>query len=288
MRMPFLRVTFALGLIIAVTSCFAETEILEGKVAKITERGFVLSVGTEPLVVEDSSSTKFWKSKATAKRDGFQEGDTVMARVKTDADPPQLRELADKATWTWLDKIRKEPQRGVIEKLDTKYLTVRLNDGSLFAYRATDKSDIKLGAKTSPGLSDLSAGMTIWVKGRLLPTLDTWAAEISDAAIAATKSASTSSSGKSSKDKAPKPTPIPTSGKLEATILGDLPNLRIFDIMYGVRTLHITYNLETKFYLDGKATNHDAMRKGMPCIVHYKRDKSGRIIAAKVEMFTSS
>ena len=129
MRMPFLRVPFALGLIIAVTACFAETEILEGKVAKITERGFVLSVGTEPLVVEDSSTTKFWKSKASAKRDGFQEGDTVMARVKTDADPPQLRELADKATWTWLDKIRKEPQRGVIEKLDTKYLTVRLNDG---------------------------------------------------------------------------------------------------------------------------------------------------------------
>lgn len=277
-----MRWILAVAMLLVGSASRAESLITAAKILEVTDRGFVLMVGTEPLAVEDTAETKVWRNLSTAKRDALQRGDQVYARIKTDSDPPMLREVADETTWKWLESIRKTARRGTVEKVDAKYLYLRFDDGSKFSYRITDKSDISLAGK--PGtVSDLVVGMAIFVKGRLLPTLDTWVVEISDRAPAA-KPAATS---KSPTTKKPKPVQLPASGKLEGVILADMPPLKMFDILVDeVRTFHITYNLETKYYGDGKASDRSVLQRNLKVLVTYKRDKYGRLLASKVEVFS--
>jgi len=258
---------------------WADTLLTEARILEVTERGFILQVGTEPLGVEDSVATRLWKGCVPVKRDAFAKGEAVFARIKPETDPPTLREMADLATWKWLDRVRREPQKAVIDKIDSKYMTVRLEDGRTFAFRATDKSQVKLKNEPNATLGSLKAGMQVYVKGRLLPTLDTWLALVSDAPIeSTTKSASSKAAPK-------KLEPLPSSGKIEGTVLALLDTLRMFDVLMGSRALHITYNLETKFFYEGRPAKFDAVKRDRRVLVHYKRDKAGRLVASKVELF---
>lgn len=274
------RALIGAGILLATITARAETLVTDAKILKIDERGMVLMVGTEPLAVEDGPDTKWWKDKAAAKRDAFKVGDAIKARIKTDADPPVLREMADKATWEWLDAIRRTPRSGTVEKIDSKYLILKLDDGSKFAYRATDKSQVKLAGREA-SLSELTAGMRVYAKGRTLANLDTWLALLTDQPIPV-------KTGSAKKGKKEKLEPLPATGVIECTTLGIFPNLNMFDIMYGVRTLHITYNTRTQWFFEGKAAKNSAFARDLNCIVTYRRDKAGRIIATKVELFRRS
>lgn len=264
----------------------AENEILEAKILEVTDRGFVLQVGTEPLAVDDEHDTRFWKGKTQAKRDDLKEGDTVFARVKVDNDPPILRELADKETWKWLDKIRKEPQLATVEKVDSKYVMVKFSDGTKFSYRATDKSKVQLKDKPEAGLSDLQAGQAVYLKGRTLATLDTWLVEVSDVPIAMPKSSKSSSKSGTEKAKVVRKPVIPDSGKLTGHTLVLIPRLSMFDVLASDnRTFHISFNSQTKFYFEGKPATARAIEKGLRFSLLYQRDRFGRILATKVELY---
>ncbi len=258
---------------------WAETKIVEGTIADISEKGFVITVGTQPLAVEQGFETRFWSGKAIVKRDVFKVGDRVFARVKTDADPPQLRELADKATWDWLDRIRKEPQQGTIEKVDDKGVTLKFADGSVFVYRATAKSQVSLKDKAGATTTDLVVGQHVWAKGRTLPTLDTWLVTVTDSPLEVKPKKETHKRGEKTKA-------LPTSGKLTGTIIALIKPLKMFDVLVGIATLHISYDIETKFTLDGKPANAEVMRRNMEFVAIYRRDKFGRIFASKVELFS--
>jgi hypothetical protein len=142
----------------------AETLVTEAKILEVTERGFILKVGTEPLVVEDSPETRLWKGYVQAKRDAFAKDEAVGVRVKTDTDPPLLREMADASTWNWLLKIRKEPMKGTIEKVDARSMLVKFADGRSFEYRHSEKTKVNLAGK-SAALSDLESGKSVYLKG---------------------------------------------------------------------------------------------------------------------------
>ncbi len=269
---------------LSVSVAIAENEILEAKILETTERGFVLQVGTEPLAVDDEHDTRFWRKKSLAKRDEFKSGDPVFARVKVDNDPPVLREIADRETWMWLDKIRKEPQTGTIEKVDSKFVSVKFSDGSIFAYRATDKSKVKLKDNADGRLGDLKVGMKVYLKGRTLPTYDTWLVEVSDQPIASTKSSSKSSSTK--KEKVIRAPALPESGKLTGHTLVNIPKLSMFDVIASDnRSLHISYNRETKFTFEGKPCGPEAIVRGLRFSLLYQRDRFGRLLATKVELY---
>lgn len=272
------------GLLLATFSAArAETLVTEAKIAQISERGFIFTIGTEPLAVEDGSQTKFWARKEACKRDAFKVGDSVLVRIKTDADPPIIRELADVATGKWLQGIRSSYQRAVIDKVDSKYLHVKFEDGSKFSYRATEKSNLKLKDKPEGALSDLQPGMTVFVKGRLLPTLDTFAWEVTDITPTAPTSGPKPKKAPA-KEKAKKLDPIPASGVIEGVFYSLFPELKMFDGIFEGRALHISYNLRTKFLLNGKEVSPEVMKRHLPLIVYYKRDSAGRILASKVEL----
>lgn len=271
------RLLLVLGLLLVAVTSWGETLLTDAKVIERTERGFILQVGTQPLVVEDTYQTKYWRSKAPGKREAFEAGALVYCRIKTDADPPQLREMADRATWPWLDSARKDYKRGTVQELDTKYLVLRFDDGSTFHYRATDKSAVKLKGK-SASLTEVEAGQIVWVKGRLLPTLDTFLVELTDVMpTAAAKEPTTA------KAKIPKMEPLKPEGVLEGLVTRHHTNISMFDIETD-RALHITYTANTKFTLDGQTTTKAALQPKLIAKVTYKRDKAGRIVASRVEL----
>jgi hypothetical protein len=59
----------------------------------------------------------------------------------------------------------------------------------------------------------------------------------------------------------------------------------MFDMVIGVSAFHISYNSDTKFYFEGKKADHSAVGQARNLRVTYKRDKYGRIVASKVEIF---
>lgn len=255
----------------------AETLVTEAKVLEVTDRGFVLSVGTEPLAVEDSVQTRFWKDCGPIKKDAFAKGDMVFARIKTDTDPPLLRELADPVTWKWLEKIRHEYVKGTVEKVEAKRLLLKLEDGKNFSYSISEKSAAKIKDKPDMTVMRLEAGTQVWAKGRLLSNLDTWLVEVTDVKPPDKPS-------KSPKEPAKKTDPLPDAGTLSGMITGHLEALRMFDLVSGVRALHISYNASTKFTFEGKPGKPSQLKSGQKCIVEYRRDKAGRILALKVEI----
>lgn len=262
---------------------WSQSLLTPAKVLKVTDRGLILQVGTEPLAVEDTSKTKFWRARAVAKREDYRPGENVYARINAKEDPPEIREIADEATWKWLEKIRKTPQKGVVEKVDPKYVTLKMPDGSSFAYRATEKSDVVLKGKTAT-LADLETGQTLWIKGRTLPTLDVWAVLITDVVIAAPKTSEKASEKSEGK---PKMKPLEAAGVIEGEIVAVHPELRMFDVDQGGRILHLTTSNSTVFLLDGKAAKSTEVQTSRFARVTYKRDKNGRLMASRVELTSS-
>jgi len=273
-----MRLRVLLAGIVAVSSvlCRAETLVTEAKILEVTERGFILKVGTEPLAVEDSPESRLWKNFERVDRRVFQKDDSIGVRIKTDTDPPVLREMADASTWAWLTKLRKEPVKATVEKVEAKTMLVKFPDGKGFEFRISEKTHIELGGKEA-GISDLPKGTSVYLKGRLLPTLDTWLEKVSDRPILAKKATT-------SKKEKPLP-PLPSQGDLDGQITAHLSDLKMFDLEFSKRLVHITYRPDTKFFLDGKPSNAGALTKGWRGIVHYSRDKTGRILASKVELF---
>lgn len=251
--------------------------------ASVSDHGFILLVGTETLQVEDTGSTKFWRRKAAAKRDDFAANDLVTVRIKTNVDPPELREIADRDSWKWVDNIRKQPVSGTIDKLDSKYLTLKFADGSTFSYRATDKSKVTIKDRPECKLADLPVGMKVFAKGRTLATLDTWLAEITDVPIAA-KETKTKGTKTGVKSAGKKPAALPATGKLSGLILSHLSQYKMFDIVSNAIVYHITYTSTTKFTLDGKPSQAASLNRDQKAEISYSRDKFGRIIASKVEL----
>jgi len=280
-RNLFLRFFGLLFLFVVWTGLtFAETQIVDARVAKVDGTSIVLNTASGPLVAAFDEKTKFWKNKAESTADKFVEGDAVVARLKTNADPTELRELADKASWTWLDAIRKTPQQATVVQLDQKYLYVKLAVGGEFKYRITEKSGIELKGKNPAMVSDLTPGLVVYVKGRTLATLDTWVVLVSDQPIAANAKAT-----KSSKTgKAVKAAPLPAAGTFEATVTKVTLTINMIDVLESGRVLHVTYVGSTRFTKDGKAVSFRDIAAGNRVKVSYRRDKLGRIIANAIEI----
>ncbi len=259
---------------------FAETQIIDARVAKVDDKSIVLNTASGPLAVAFDDKTKFWKNKAEASADKFVEGDMVVARLKTNADPTELRELTDKTSWTWLEAVRKTPQQATVAQLDQKYLYVKLAIGGEYKYRITEKSGIELKGKNPAVLSDLTPGLVVYIKGRTLATLDTWAVLVSDQPIASnTKTTKNSKTGKTVKV-----APLPAAGTFEAVVTKVTPTINMIDVLESGRVLHVTYVGSTRFLKGSKSVTFRDVNTGSRVKVIYRRDKLGRIIASNVEI----
>lgn len=230
------------------------------------------------MPVSPEKKTRFWAKRATADATAFHAGDSVVARIAPDESPAALREIADKQSWDWLEKIRKGVCEGTVKAFDGKRLTVAFADGTEMAYRATEKSQVTIDGKPAT-LGDLKVGQRLWTKGRTLPTYDVWLVAAADKAIATTpKKAATKKAIEE------KPKKLAASGKLEGEIDVHFQGQGMFDLIVDGRRLHISYFSSTAFTFGGTKAGPNELVYKRAATVTYKRDQYGRIGASKVEI----
>jgi hypothetical protein len=258
---------------------WAETLVTKAKIAEVTERGFVFTIGTEAVPAQDESGTRFWKGIKPAKKDEFKPGEMVSIRLKTDESPAVLREICDEPTADFLTKIRKETVACSVVKVEAKNLTVRFENGTEFTYRHSDKSKVTANGAAAT-MSDLKEGQKLYVKGRLLPTLDTWVVEATD--VKPPVASATSKAKKSSKAK---PFKLAPSGKLKGLVDLHQPQYWMVDIYIGEHLVHVIYNAKTQIKLEGAKADASAIERGLFAEVLYKRDIYGRPIASEIKLY---
>jgi predicted DNA-binding antitoxin AbrB/MazE fold protein len=275
-----MRAILGVLLLLCVCFCRAETLITKAKIAEVTERGFVLTIGTESVPAEDESQTRFWKGFKPAKKEDFKPGEAVSVRLKTDGAPTILREITDETTADWLTRIRKETMPCTVVKVDPKSIVVRFDNGAEFAYRYSEKSKATLSGATV-SVIDLKEGQKIHVKGRLLPTLDTWIVEATDVKPATVAKPSS----KTKKPAQPKPLKISSSGKIKGVVDLHQPQFWMVDMYVEKRLIHVTYTASTAIKLEGAKANASAIERGLWAEVLYRRDNYGRLIASEIKLY---
>lgn len=249
------------------------TEIVDAKIASITNQGFLLQIGQRSIEVQQTSKTKFWRDRSPADPTAFKEGDLLTARISKTT-PVQILEAADPQTWQWLTAIRSQPQIGTVVDVGPKDLTVQFSDGSRFTYRTSKKSKVTLSEQADANLSDLQPGQKVYVKGRASSSYDTSLVEVRDSPFRDT--------GKGRSKKAS--SSIAATGTLDGKIKTSWPQYRMFDISQEKKVLHISYTGQTKFTLDSKPTSAISLRSGLHAVISYRRGKFGRIVATRVEL----
>ena len=258
----------------------AETVIADAKIAQMSERGFVLKINSESVPVDDDGRTKFWKGKVPAKRADFHEGDVVHVRLKKDATPVLLREMADPATAKWLDGIRKNYTGATIIRIETKRLFVTLEDKSEFNYAISDKTKVDLKGVIGT-ISDLKEGMKVEVKAQLTPTLDTRATVITDHVVSAAKTGK----GKTTPTKNKvKPIKLANEGAIGGKVVAIAKELNIIDVDVAGTVIHVTLSAQTKVIIGTSPGSSASIQVGDTVDVSYKRDKYGRFLASKINI----
>lgn len=280
------KLGWAIAMLLGLASLMsAKTLVAQAKIVGVDARGFDLRVGTETLRAEDGVKCRFWRNYGRSDRAAFASGDEVVVRLDIGSDPADLREMAEAKTGEWLAQIRSKPQECVVEKIENGDMAVVLAEGRKFTYRVSDKSEIQLRGRTDAKLHHLEKGAKVWVKGRLLPTLDTWVVLISDRPLEDPDEKKPAKKPDAPEKTKPATPALPNSGKLEAKFLACLLTLSMIDVVSGSKTFHITFTRETKFVMQGKSVSPNQVPKGTDCVITYKRDSQGRIIASKVEFF---
>ena len=274
-----MRASVFVLLMLVAALCMGETLTTKAKIATVSERGFVFTIGTEAVPSEDDTQTRFWKQFKPAKKEDFAIGESVAVRLKTDGVPTVVREIADEPTAEWLARIRQESVSCIVVKVDAKNMTVRFESGPEFSYRYSDKSKVTVGGSTV-SVSDLKQGQKVYVKGRLLPTLDTWVVEATDV-----KPVAVAKAGKTKKEAQPKPLKIASSGKIKGVVDLHQPQFWMVDLVIEKRLVHVTYTSSTIIKLEGSKANASAIQRGLWAEVLYRRDIYGRLIASEIKLY---
>ncbi len=265
---------YGLPLLVIVLAGNLETD---ARIVEVTERGFLLGVGSEKFAVEDDSRTRFWFAKKPSERGVFSAGSTVRVKIKTDSTPALLREMADLETGKWLEKIRKGVTSGVVKKIEIKRLHVTLGDNSEFSYSVSEKTKFLSNGEPSNFL-DLKEGAHVYIKAQLQSNQDTKAVEVNNRLIVA------KTSTKTPKKAVVKPIKIEPAGKITGRVQLPRIDFGMFDIDYKGTLIHITFTNRTVIMLMGKPTTSRSIVPDQMATVTYQRDKFGRLIASKVDL----
>lgn len=272
------RVLFvAISTVLAVITP-AENISVDAKIIQVTERGYILKSGTETIPVEDDQKTKFWIAKNPGTRESFKVGDAITVKIKTDASPALVREMSDPATAKWLEHLRRDDVPAVILKVDLKRILVSFDDKSTFSYAHSAKTKVEINGGPS-SVSELKEGTKVYVKAQLMPSLDTRATLIADKLTVASK---TTKGG--TKVAAKRSLKLPEVGFITGVVTAIQEPLSIFDIETSGNFLHITCNSQSRIMIVGSPAllKMNALRTGETVDVNFRRDKYGRIVAAKV------
>jgi hypothetical protein len=129
-----------------------------------------------------TDKTHVLKSKKTVDATEFKSGDAVVVRFRrSTAGPASLYDMADKASWEWLDRLRHETTPvTVVEATDESLKAAEGADRAEVDYRVTEKTAWQKSGKPAAA-TDFKAGDRVYVVPRLLPSGSIMASAVSDA-----------------------------------------------------------------------------------------------------------
>jgi hypothetical protein len=133
-----------------------------------------------------SETTTIYRNKRRASVNEFTSGTSIVVRYRrSSAGPPNLYDLADSASWEWLDRVRHATTRVTIKEITEEYLHALEGEGQAeIEYRITERTQwSRRGKSVSPG--DFKPGESVYVAPRLMARGRILAVAVSDAANSA-------------------------------------------------------------------------------------------------------
>jgi len=129
-----------------------------------------------------TDKTHVLKGKKVVDASEFKPGDAAVVRFrKSIAGPSSLYDLADKASWEWLDRLRHETTAiTIVEVSDEALKGAEGTDKAEVDYRVTEKTTWQKGGKPASA-TDFKAGEKVFVVPRLLPGGNVMAMAVADA-----------------------------------------------------------------------------------------------------------
>jgi len=248
----------------------ADTEIFQARLDAFDPDQDTITltrVGRPPINASLHKKARLWLNQQPASTDQFREmvGKSVMVRLSLGtATRPIIREMADPATWKWLERVRRGVVQGKLVSIEEDYLILEFADKSRFAYKVTRSTQL-IREGTPATLEQFSIGETLYLAPRLLSNLDTMALAVSnrerDAQIGRERALPTVSGTLQAIDKQNKILRVRTRA-------GDLREFR--------------YDEKTEFILKGKPIGIEQIKLPVPVTVHRKRDEEGNDYARRV------
>lgn len=129
-----------------------------------------------------TEKTHFLRAKRAATAADFQPGETVVVRFrKSSVGPASLYDVADRVSWDWLTRVRRETTRvTILEITDDSLRASEGADNTPLEYRITEKTLWARGGQPASA-ADFKTGESVHVAPRLLPGGGLMAAAVSDA-----------------------------------------------------------------------------------------------------------
>ncbi len=264
------RTSFLAGLCLLWMTALAETEIFQARLDTFDPEGNTIILkrtGKPDVNATLHKRARLWLNKAPATVDQFRQmaGETVMVRMSVGTQVrPVVREMADPATWKWLEKVRRGIVKGVLKGVEENYLLIDLPDNTQFAYRFTPKTRWERDGKPAT-IEDFAIGETLYLAPRLLANLDTMLLSVSN----------TEKEAQVGRERA-----LPSlSGTIQA-IDRQRKLIRLLTRAGDIRD--IFYDEETEFTFKGKAVRVEQIKPPARATIHRKRNEEGKDYARKV------
>ena len=134
-----------------------------------------------------TEKTRFLKGKQDAEASAFKPGDAVVVHIRKarDGGDSQATEVADKASWAWLEDVKRNMSQGVITSLEDEELAVTIGAEKIpVAYRVSDKTTWSRSGKPASA-ADFKVGDKVVIVPRSLPSGAIMARAVSDTPQAA-------------------------------------------------------------------------------------------------------
>lgn len=134
-----------------------------------------------------TEKTRFLKGKREVEASAFKPGEAIVVHIRKarDGGDAQAVEVADKASWAWLEDVKRSMTEAIITSVEDDELTVAVGAEKIpLAYKVSDKTTWSRNGK-SASASDFKAGEKVCVIPRSLPSGAIMARAVSDTPQAA-------------------------------------------------------------------------------------------------------
>lgn len=258
--------------VLALTLLKTETIIADGRLVGLENN--IVAVQTSAAVYKGLATpkTRFWIDGRPSELRKFAINMPVRARLRSDASGVELRELCDGPSALLLEKIRTTYLEATVARVDSQGYWFNLPTGVEHFYKTTKSTKIDRTV--------LKEGDKVFVKGRMLTSLDTALAHAAEQAPPPAPGLP----GDPIKPPKPMPPSVPIDDPrgVPVKIVSLMGQMTMFDVEYEGRRYHITFDRYTLF-LDGKKpVPFDDSWYGQNVRLRVRRDRFSRLMAIRV------